>query len=188
MQSKLDGFLLSATVVCLPFSTYIAIHAPVIAHAIHLWSILLLAALPMIYMSVTPHTLWWLPGPPLLVKGLSRLIGLVATGLLVAGLQGRVVFHAFAPYIPFSAPWNVVVVNVALAGMVLLVMAHVSGALGTMDTPVAAACLLLVTASGALVAGIPLWVLPAPLAAAAGLALYYDTGDSWGDAEWVCVR
>ncbi len=72
-------------VVCVPFSTYLAIHAHVMGHLIHLWSVLLLAAIPLLYLAAVPNGLWWLPGPPMVVTGLKRLLLLVAALLFIVG-------------------------------------------------------------------------------------------------------
>lgn len=93
-----------------------------------------------------------------------------------AGFEGRVVFYAFTPYIKLQPPWNYVAVTSALFGFVALCVAHITGALGTaMDVALAGSCLLLCTTAGALAAGIPFQWLPAPLIAASGLALYYES-------------
>jgi hypothetical protein len=96
--------------------------------------------------------------------------------LTFAGIEGRVIFHAFMPYIKLPAPWNYVAISGAMLGLVLLGLAHVTGALGTsMDATVAGSCLLLCTTAGSLAVGVPLHWLPAPMVAACGLALYYDS-------------
>lgn len=96
--------------------------------------------------------------------------------LLPAGFEGRVVFYAFKPFIKVPAPWNYVIVTGALFGVVCLCLAHLTGALGTaLDVPLAAACLLLCTTAGSIAVGIPFPWIVAPLVAAGGLSLYYDS-------------
>lgn len=86
------------------------------------------------------------------------------------------VFRAFMPFIKLPAPWNYVAVTGALVGLLLLALAHMTGTLGTaMDVTVAGSCLLLCTTAGSLAVGIPFHWLPAPMVAACGLALYYDS-------------
>lgn len=80
------------------------------------------------------------------------------------------------PFIKLPAPWNYITVTGALLGLLLLGLAHMIGALGTaMDVTVAGSCLLLCTTAGSLAVGIPFHWLPAPMMAACGLALYYDS-------------
>lgn len=80
------------------------------------------------------------------------------------------------PFIKLPAPWNYVAITGALVGLLLLGLAHMTGALGTaMDVTVAGSCLLLCTTAGSLAVGIPFHWLPAPMVAACGLALYYDS-------------
>jgi hypothetical protein len=86
------------------------------------------------------------------------------------------VFHAFTQYIKLQPPWSYVAVTAALLGLAALVVAHLSGLLGTaLDVTLAGSCLLLCTTAGAVAAGVPFEWLPAPLVAAVGLALYYDS-------------
>lgn len=85
LQGNLDAFLLALLVVFLPASTYIAIHAAVLAHWIHLWSVMLLVSVPLVYLAAIPDGLWWLPGPRTLVKGLQRFILMAAAMTLLAG-------------------------------------------------------------------------------------------------------
>lgn len=86
------------------------------------------------------------------------------------------VFYAFMPFIKLPAPWNYIMVTGALFGGVCLCLAHLTGALGSaLDVPLAAACLLLCTTAGSVAVGIPFPWIVAPLVAAGGLALYYDS-------------
>lgn len=95
---------------------------------------------------------------------------------VAAGFEGRVVFHAFMPFIKLPAPWNYIMVSGALFGGMCLVLAHLTGALGSaLDVPLAAACLLLCTTAGSIAVGIPFPWISAPLVAAGGLSLYYDS-------------
>jgi hypothetical protein len=86
------------------------------------------------------------------------------------------VFYAFTPYIKIQPPWSYIAVTAALLGIALLIVAHLAGVLGTaLDVTLAGSCLLLCTTAGAVAAGIPFEWLPAPLVAAVGLSLYYDS-------------
>ena len=60
--------------------------------------------------------------------------------------------------------------------MAALVLLHFSGSLSEEAEGVLVGPLLMVSAAvGALAGGLPMWMLPAPLLAAAGLAMFYDT-------------
>jgi hypothetical protein len=62
-------------------------------------------------------------------------------------------------------------------GIAALVLLHCSGSLGgEVEGMLVGPLLMLSAAVGALAAGLPLWMLPAPLLAASGLAMFYDTG------------
>jgi hypothetical protein len=61
-------------------------------------------------------------------------------------------------------------------GVAALVLLHCGGALGEeMEGTLVGPLLMLSAAVGALAAGLPIWMLPAPLLAASGLAMFYET-------------
>ncbi len=61
-------------------------------------------------------------------------------------------------------------------GVAALVLLHFSGSLSEEAEGLLVGPLLMLSAAvGALAAGLPLWMLPAPLLAASGLAMFYDT-------------
>ena len=61
-------------------------------------------------------------------------------------------------------------------GVAALVLLHFSGSLGEeVEGMLVGPLLMLSAAVGALAAGLPIWMLPAPLLAASGLAMFYDT-------------
>ncbi|KAF8058100.1 hypothetical protein HT031_005760 [Scenedesmus sp. PABB004] len=176
VQSKVDAFWLSLAVVTLPGVSYVAIHAAVLRRWLHLWSLLILGCGPLAYLAAAPDGLWWLPMSRRHIRGVSRLLLVLAAFGLLAGFEGRVVFHAFVPYIKLPPPWSYAAVTGILLGLLLLGLAHATGALGTsLDSTLAGACLLLCTTAGSLAVGVPFHWLPAPMVAAAGLALYYDS-------------
>lgn len=177
VQAPGDAALLAAAAVALPAASYVAIHWAALLDAwLHLWALLLLTCGPVAVIAALPDGLWWLPGPPRARRGAQRFLLIVAALGLLAGFEGRVVFHAFAPYIKLTPPWSYVAVTAALLGLALLAVAHAAGVLGTaLDVTLAGACLLLCTTAGAVAAGVPAEWLPAPLAAAVGLTLYYDS-------------
>ncbi|KAI8462777.1 MAG: hypothetical protein J3K34DRAFT_168086 [Monoraphidium minutum] len=176
VQSRVDAALMALTVSVLPGLSYIAIHWAVLGHWVHLWALLLLVSGPAAVLAVLPGGLWWLPGPPAVVKGAQRLLLFASALGVLAGFEGRVVFYAFTPYIKMTPPWSYVAVTAALLGLALLGVAHLTGILGTsLDVTLAGSCLMLCTTAGAVAAGVPVEWLPAPLVAAVGLSLYYDS-------------
>lgn len=61
-------------------------------------------------------------------------------------------------------------------GVAALVLLHFGGSLGEETEGMLVGPLLMVSAAvGALAGGLPMWMLPAPLLAASGLAMFYDT-------------
>lgn len=85
VQSKVDGALLALTVLAMPAACYLAIHASVISHWMHLWSLMILGSGPLLYICALPNGLWWVPMSPRLVVGLSRLLMVLAAFGLLAG-------------------------------------------------------------------------------------------------------
>ncbi|KAI8462462.1 MAG: hypothetical protein J3K34DRAFT_462917 [Monoraphidium minutum] len=172
---------MALTVSVLPGLSYIAIHWAVLGHWVHLWALLLLVSGPAAVLAVLPGGLWWLPGPPAVVKGAHGCCCLRRRSACWrvrgrGGFEGRVVFYAFTPYIKMTPPWSYVAVTAALLGLALLGVAHLTGILGTsLDVTLAGSCLMLCTTAGAVAAGVPVEWLPAPLVAAVGLSLYYDS-------------
>ncbi|GLI61232.1 hypothetical protein VaNZ11_003532, partial [Volvox africanus] len=208
VQTRADGALMAALVVCLPAATYAAVHWIVLTFPLHLYSILLLAGGMPLCLVLLPGGMWWLaPAMPAPVNagggssgsatGAAPLYGstpyiatpshglagflrkaILAGALLMAlvGFEGRVVFHGFGQYIQLPPPWNWLAVTFALFGCVVVLLLHLTGALGaTVDVTVAGSFLLLCTTAGALAAGVPFAWLPAPLLAACGLSLFYES-------------
>jgi hypothetical protein len=85
LQSKVDSFILALFVLVAPATCYLAIHASVINHWIHFWSLLILGTAPLLYLCAIPQGLWWVPMPPRLITGLSRLLMVLAAFGLLAG-------------------------------------------------------------------------------------------------------
>eukprot|EP00798_Chlamydomonas_sp_ICE-L_P021510 gene21510-28493_t len=173
VQSHLDGFFMALLTVCLPGATYAAIHWVVLfRHSVHVYSLLLLLSVPLLYVSMLPQGLWWIPGKgPSVVFAQKVIIG-VALIAALAGFEGRVVFHSFGSYIKLQPPWDWIAVTVGLFGFSAVTVAHMSGALGvTCDVTVAGTFLLICVTAGSMALGIPMAWLPA----ASGLALFYDS-------------
>ena len=176
IQSKGDAFWMALVTVAVPPILYVGIHWTVMGHLLHVYSVLLLTSVPLLFLGLLPRGMWWLPGGPRFARYCQN--GLIALSLFAAlvGFEGRVVFYAFGQYIKLHPPWNWIAVTLALFGFALVSVAHVLGALGTvLDVTIAGSFLLLCTTAGALAVGIPFHWLPAPLVGACGLALFYDS-------------
>lgn len=67
-------------------------------------------------------------------------------------------------------------VAVCLYGVAALVLLHCGQSMSAeVESMLVGPLLMLSAAVGALAGGLPIWMLPAPLAAAAALAMFYDT-------------
>lgn len=88
----MDSFLLALLVLVAPAACYLGIHASVLDHWMHFWSLLILGSAPLLYICALPQGLWWVPMPPRLITGLSRLLMVFAAFALLAG--GFVGLHA----------------------------------------------------------------------------------------------
>ena len=58
---------------------------------------------------------------------MRALVAVPALATLLAGLEGRVVFHAFGQYLRLQPPWSYLAVTVALYGVALLFFLHYAG-------------------------------------------------------------
>ncbi|PSC73750.1 no exine formation 1 [Micractinium conductrix] len=175
LQDSTDGFAAFCLVTCLPVGVYLATHWAVIFQWVHLWSLLLLASGPLVFVTSLQDGLWWL-GSGRAVTALRRLLLLASLAVFLAALEERVVFHSFNQYIRLTAPWNYVAVTACMYGVAALVLLHVGGSLGEeLEGLLVGPLLMLSAAVGALAGGLPMWMLPAPLLAASGLAMFYDT-------------
>jgi hypothetical protein len=85
LQSKMDSFLLALFVLVAPAACYLAIHATVMYSWMHFWSVIILGSAPLLYICAIPQGLWWVPMPPRLITGLSRLLMVLAAFGLLAG-------------------------------------------------------------------------------------------------------
>lgn len=81
----MDAFWLAVAVMVMPASSYFAIHMAVLNHLVHFWSLLILGCAPVAFVASIPDGLWWLPMPPRYIKGLSRLLLVLAALGLLAG-------------------------------------------------------------------------------------------------------
>ncbi|KAK9824524.1 hypothetical protein WJX72_011089 [[Myrmecia] bisecta] len=176
IQSPLEGFMAAVLLVCLPGSLYAITHWTLSFHWLHFWSLLLLHSGPLLFMCVLEEGIWWLPMRPSRRNALRKLVLLATLAAALAGLEGRVIFRAFGQYILLRPPWNYIAVTCALYGFAALLVLHYAGLLGeALGGTVAGTALVVSAAAGSLAAGVPLMVMPAPLIAASGLALYHDS-------------
>ena len=165
----------------LPAALQLAIHlGPILRlDTTEICSLLLLGTAPMVVLALSaPYgSLWWLglEGFSLdVLRHTALLVGLIG---LVAGFEGRVVFASFGQYIHVPSPWSYLLVTPALYAGAALFASHFTGALGgTVDLTVAGMLAVGAAGAGAFAMGVPLPVMPAPLVAAAGFALYYESG------------
>ena len=167
------------------------------ARADAFWAALLLASLPWMVLALAPDGLAWAGRGKRATRAGRRLVLLAAAPLAVAGLEGRVLRRAVGPYLALPPPWSYLALTAALAPVTAFGCAQAAGLLEadedaaegvaaparagappSLPRSAAAAGPVLVMAAGAagLAAGLPLWALPAPLAAAAGLALFWESG------------
>jgi hypothetical protein len=129
IQSKADGFWSTILLVTLPTTLYAAInYTALLRQMIHIWSLLLLLSLPILFLCLIPNGLWWLPGPPGVVKTMRSVWLACSLGAAMVAFEGRVIFHAFGEYIKLQPPWNWMAVTVALVGFALLAAAQHTGA------------------------------------------------------------
>lgn len=179
-SSSLDGFVSYLYVVSTPVALYSAAHWETLwSSSLHMWSCLLLTSIPtLITIVLLPQGSWWL-GRSASADAVRVFTGLVALAAAIAGIEGRIIFHSFGQYIRLAAPWNYVAITIGLYGVGTLLVLHFTGIMGEEAAGVALGPVLMIGASvGGLVTGLPWYVLPGPLIAAAGLSLYYDSR-SW---------
>lgn len=175
VQSRTDAFTSFIITVALPAVTYAAVHSANIFQWVHLWSLLLVGSGPLLFVSSMKNGLWWL-GKSATADALRSLFVLLALGGFLAGIEGRIIFHSFGQYIRLAAPWSYVAITLALYGVGALGLLFFSGAVGEDVVGALMGPVIMVSASvGGLVMGLPIWVLPGPLIAAAGLALFFDS-------------
>jgi len=168
---------LSALVVCLlPAATFVAMHWAVLFAWTKFWSLAILVSVPVLWICVQEEGLWWLGSSPDAQGVLRKGLALLALAVAVAGVEGRVVFRIFEQYVTIYPPWSYIVITAAMYGAAAVVVLHVTGVLGSsVDVAVGGVVLVLSTAGGCFAMGVPVFVIPAPLVAAAGLSLYYES-------------
>lgn len=175
VQSPSDAvwaFFLATT---LPPAVYAATHHLVLFQWVHFWSLMLLFSGPLLVITTFRDGLWWL-GSGTAVDALRRLLLLLSLAAFLAGLEGRIIFYSFGQYIRLAAPWSYLAVTLTVYGLAALILLHFSGALGQEAEGVLMAPLLMLSAAlGSLAAGLPIPILPAPLLAAAGMSMFYES-------------
>lgn len=121
--------------------------------------------------------MWWLARDQREADRLRRLLLYPAVFIFIAAFEGRIVFRSFASYIKLPAPWNYILVSFALYCLAGLVAAHFEGLMTKQtSTNISGAALVFAAGAGAIVAGFPAYVIPAPIACAVGLGLFYESG------------
>jgi hypothetical protein len=174
-QGKSDAFSAFLVTLTLPAAVYFAVHSGNIFQWVHLWSLLLVGSGPLLFVASIKDGLWWL-GTSAAADALRSLFVLLALGGFLAGIEGRIIFHSFGQYIRLAEPWSYIAITLALYSVGALGLLYVSGALGEDAASALMGPVIMVSSSiGGLVMGLPIWVLPAPLLASAGLALFFDS-------------
>lgn len=175
VQTIVDGISSFLFTTFLPTAVYTATHSHVIFQWVHIWSIFLLASGPVLFIMSIPHGTWWL-GRSATADGIRRLVLLLSFGTFLAGIEGRIVFFSFGQYIRLAAPWSYIAITIGLYGAGALVLLLATGMLGVEIAGVLLGPILMISSSvGALIVGMSVWAVPAPLLAAAGLAMFYDS-------------
>ena len=153
----------------------------------HLWRLLILAGVPLLLLALLPsgEGLWWAGLPEARLRAVRVVLMLGAAAAVIAGLEGCVLFGAFQQYIKLPAPWSYVAATLALYGAAAvasaLFMSRLEGDY-LLDPTVMGIVLVLSATGAALVMGFPLAVIPAPMVAASGLALFID---SWALRDYL---
>lgn len=176
LQGAADGFAAFTLMTLLPAGMYAAAHSSQLTNQwTHLWSLLLLLSGPVLFAVAIEDGTWWL-GRSAAADALRSTVGLLALASFLAGIEGRIIFHSFGQYIRLAAPWSYVAITLGLYGMGALAVLHRSGALGEEAAGLALGPVLMLSSSvGSLVMGLPAYVIPAPLIASAGLALFNES-------------
>ncbi len=129
IQRRSDAALAFLFVLVTPTLTYVAAHNETIFSWVHAWSIVLLSSMPLLCMSALPKGLWWLGGSGA-ASACKRVLVLVGLAGVLAGFEGRIVFHSFGQYIKIAPPYSYIAITLALYGMASIVLLHVSGMMG----------------------------------------------------------
>lgn len=175
VQGALEGCIAAVLTVGMPALLYLASHISMLGHWVHFWSLLLLGSGPLLFLTVLPSGLWWLPGSERSQQAWRSILLLLALASTLAGLEGRVIFRAFGQYIPLHPPWSYLAVTAALAIAAAVFVVHQAGMLGDeLGRTTTGAALVCSATAGGLAAGLPLHIMPAPMLAATGLAMFYE--------------
>ena len=129
IQGRFDAALAFMFVLVTPTLTYVAAHNETIFSWVHAWSLVLLFSMPLLCMSALPRGLWWL-GASGAASACKRVLVLVGLAGVLAGFEGRIVFHSFGQYIKIAPPFSYIAITLALYGMASIALLHVSGMMG----------------------------------------------------------
>ena len=110
-------------------------------------------------------------------KTWARIARRIAPVLLVTlGIEVRLVFTAFAPYIKLAPPMSYILVTVSMVFGTMGAMGFfIDELMDSVGLTLLGICLSLSACSGALALGMPVLFTPAPLAAVGGLMLYAES-------------
>ena len=185
-----EAALQALALVALPAVFYAAGHlGQLLGSWGHLWRLLILAGVPALLLALLPdgEGLWWAGLPEEQLRAVRVVLMLVSAAAVVAGLEGCVLFGAFQQYVKLPPPWSYMAATLALYGAAAvagaLFMSQIEGGGDFLLDPTIMGVVLVGSATGAaLVLGFPLAVVPAPMVAASGLALFID---SWALRDYL---
>lgn len=162
-----------------PFFNF-AVHHSMALHSLNeVCNHLLLFFLPLLFQlfASTRGALWWIFEDQRQIRQIRIVNGAVALAVVLACLEVRVIFTSFGHYIQLRAPFNYILVTVALYGGGFGAAAHVLGLLrGAIGKVMVSVVLVASAVSGSIVLGMPLKIIPAPAIGAVYLAQYYSSG------------
>eukprot|EP00850_Spirogloea_muscicola_P017425 SM000149S01360 [mRNA] locus=s149:280764:287589:- [translate_table: standard] len=175
----LESCLHSAALLFLPLAFFLAIYHSRPVGLEEVCDLLLLFFVPVLFQlfATTRGALWWLHLSSGNMHKVRVWNGLVSLLIVLGCVEARVIFHSFGHYISLPAPFNVLLLTLAVYGVGLACAAHAMGLTkGAVNSTLVTVVLLVAAVSGALVLGMPLKILPAPAIAAVYLAQHATSG------------
>ncbi|KAA6419880.1 MAG: hypothetical protein FRX49_10243, partial [Trebouxia sp. A1-2] len=177
VQGRLEGCIGALLFSLLPPLLYAVTNLGLPSDMQHVWSLLLLTSAPLLMLTTLQGGLWWLTSDAGHHKAAFRLVRVLALAGSLIGLEGRVVLPAFGHYLGLHYPWNYMAISAALFGAGSLMLLHLEGVLsGELGSSLGGAALVMSCGAGGVACGLPVWLMPAPLLAGSGIALFYDSG------------
>lgn len=185
IQRPIECQLYSALTLVLPTMMYLAIHHRILALSMgHFVNIALLIAVPVLFFCISPQRyLWWYWNKNAEKnQTVNMLLRLVMSSfsliLLIIWLEYRVIFRRYPYLLAIPAPYNFIIITVALYSMVSVILFSLAGVVNW-ATKLMSVCICAFSAAClSFVLGLPLWISPLPAAAAYfGSAFFFSR--SW---------